>query len=62
MEEQAKYEHVAAGNCIRGCFSNIALKSSVVNVEESECMTKCMAKALETRALFDYLKAKKDYK
>jgi hypothetical protein len=60
MEEKAKYEHIAAGGCIKACFN--ALKTSVVNVEESECMTNCMGKSLETRALFDYLKAKKDYR
>jgi hypothetical protein len=53
MEEQGRYEHVAAGKCITSCFT--ALKTSVVNVEESECMTNCMAKSLETKALWDHL-------
>ena len=60
IEEKARFEHVAAGKCIKPCFST--LESSVMKIEESECMTSCMAKAMETRALFDYLKAKRDYK
>jgi len=60
LEEKTRYEHVAAGGCIKPCFS--AMKTSVVSVEESECMTNCIAKAMETRAMFDFLKAKKDYK
>jgi hypothetical protein len=60
LEEKSRFEHVAAGNCIKPCFK--AMKTSVVSVEESECMTNCMAKAMESRALFDFLKAKKDYK
>lgn len=60
LEEKSRFEHVAAGNCIKPCFTT--LKTSVVSVEESECMTNCMAKAMETRSLFDFLKAKKDYK
>jgi hypothetical protein len=60
LEEKGRYEHTLAGGCIKSCFH--ALKTSVVNVEESECMTSCMAKGIETRACFDYLKAKKDYK
>jgi hypothetical protein len=54
LEERSRFEHVAAGNCIKPCFT--AMKTSVVSVEESECMTSCMAKAMETRALFDFLK------
>jgi hypothetical protein len=60
LEEKTRYEHVAAGACIKPCFTG--LKTSVMSVEESECMTNCIAKAMETRALFDFLKAKKDYK
>ena len=60
LEEKSRFEHRAAGNCIKPCFK--AMKTSVVNVEESECMNNCMAKAMESRALFDYLKAKKDFK
>jgi len=53
IEEKGIFEHVAASKCIEPCFNN--LKTSVVNNEESNCMTNCVAKALETRALFDYL-------
>ena len=60
IEEKARFEHVAVSKCIAPCFNNT--KTSVVNTEESNCMTNCIAKALETRALFDYLQAKDTYK
>ena len=60
IEEKARYEHVAVSKCLGPCFNN--LKTSVVNTEESNCMTNCFAKSLETRALFDYLHAKDTYK
>ena len=60
LEEKTRYEHVAVAQCVAPCFNNT--KTSVVNTEESNCMTNCMAKSLETRALFDYLQAKDTYK
>ena len=60
MEEGSRYEHVATGSCIRKCFPTNA--TGVVTVAESECQTNCMAKALETRALFEHMNLKSEGK
>lgn len=52
LEEKAQYEHNAAGFCIGPCLKQMS--TPVVTTEESECMTSCLAKAFETRAMFDY--------
>ena len=46
--------------CIAPCFKN--LDTNVVTIEESECMTNCMAKGLETQAMFKYMNADQDLK
>lgn len=53
LEEDARYEHLAAGRCIKPCFN--AMETSVVNTSESECMTNCIAKSFETKSLFNFL-------
>ena len=52
LEERAQYEHNVAGACVKPCLKS--LTTPVVTTEESECMTACIAKAYETRAMFDY--------
>ena len=54
LEEDGKYQHEAAAKCIGPCFT--AMSTSVVNTGESECMTNCISKSIETRSLFLYLK------
>ena len=56
LEEDARFTHVAAGKCIGPCFGN--MQTSVVSTVESECMTNCIAKAMETKSLFQYLQLK----
>ena len=60
-EEGTLYEHKATAHCLKKCFKPSA-STSVVNTQESECQTNCFAKALETRALFEYLNMKQDGK
>lgn len=45
---RSKYELDAAGKCIQPCFRN--MNTPVVSEFESECMTNCIAKSLETLA------------
>ena len=47
-------------NCIGPCFTN--LKTNVVTLEESECMTNCMGKGLEVQAMFKFMNANEDIK
>ena len=54
LQEDAKYQHDAAAKCIGPCFN--AMATSVVNTGESECMTNCISKSIESRSLFLYLK------
>ena len=56
-EEGTAYEHIAAAYCLKKCFKTNA-NTSVVNTHESECQTNCFTKALETRALFEYMNLK----
>ena len=58
MEEDAKYQHETAARCINPCFQ--VLSTSVTNIQESECMLNCIAKAWEAKALFEYMKIKRD--
>ena len=60
-EEGSLYEHMATASCMKKCFRPNG-STSVVNTQESECQTNCFAKALETRALFEYLNMKQDGK
>ena len=50
IEEGARFEHVIASSCIEPCMKNT--KTSVVATEESECMTNCISRGFQTRALF----------
>lgn len=60
IEERAKAVHFHDAKCIKPCFNE--MQTSVVNTSESECMTNCIAKGHETRALFEYLATKDKYK
>ena len=46
---KAKYALDAAGSCIAPCFKN--LTTGMVSESESECMTNCVAKSMETLSL-----------
>lgn len=48
QNQRAKYEISAAGKCMKPCFTNF--KSAAVSENESECMTNCIAKSLESLA------------
>lgn len=43
---RTKYELSHAGKCMKPCFKNF--KTAVVSENESECMTNCIAKGLES--------------
>jgi hypothetical protein len=45
-----KYSLESSTGCIKHCFTN--LDSAVVSQKESDCMTNCTAKALETLSYF----------
>jgi hypothetical protein len=45
-----KYSLESSTGCIRHCFTNF--DSAVVSQRESDCMTNCTAKALETLSFF----------
>ena len=36
------------------------MSTSVVNTNESECMTNCIGKAWETKAIFEHLRLKRE--
>ena len=61
QEEKARFEHNLMSSCISRCFKT-NMVSSVVSIEESDCQVKCMAKGLETMALFEYLNIKSEKK
>jgi hypothetical protein len=50
MSQRADYSAQSWGKCLKPCYTN--LESPVVSQRESECMTNCMAKALETAEQF----------
>ena len=45
-----RYHIESSTNCMKPCWNN--LESPVVSQAESDCMTHCTAKALETLTLF----------
>ena len=45
---RTRFEIETAAKCMKPCFKNFA--TSVVSENESECMTNCVAKGLETLA------------
>jgi Tim10/DDP family zinc finger len=45
---RTKFEIETAAKCMKPCFRNMT--TSVVSENESECMTNCIAKGLETLA------------
>ena len=49
-EEESHYQHNLSGKCVTKCFTN--MQSPVVANEESECMTNCIGKGMETASLF----------
>lgn len=49
-----RFQTEAATGCIKHCFSN--LKVPTVSQAESDCMTNCTAKALETYTWMQYFK------
>ena len=46
QSNRTKYEIDTAAKCMKPCFKNF--NTSVVSETESECMTNCIAKGLET--------------
>jgi hypothetical protein len=46
---KAKYQITAATRCMKPCFKNF--NTPVITENESECMTNCVGKSLETLAL-----------
>ena len=58
MEEDAKYQHETAARCIQPCFT--AVNTSVTTTQESECMLNCIGKAWEAKAIFEFMKLKRD--
>ena len=47
---RTKFEIEAAAKCMKPCFHNLA--TSIVSETESECMTNCVVKGLETLSQF----------
>jgi hypothetical protein len=47
------YQLETAGKCMKPCFKNLA--SPVVNEKESECMTNCVSKGLETFSILQLI-------
>jgi Tim10/DDP family zinc finger len=50
LSQRKAYQWQSWGKCIEPCYTN--MDSPVVSQQESECMTNCMAKALETMEHF----------
>ena len=61
QEEKTRFEHNIMAQCIKVCFKTND-SSSVVNIAESDCQVRCMAKGLESMALFEYLNVKNEKK
>ena len=49
VNSKAKYSLDTAGSCIKPCFKNF--NTGMVSESESECMTNCVAKSMETLSL-----------
>ena len=55
MQQMEKgYEIKMAAKCIQPCLTN--MQSAAMSQQESDCMTNCTAKAMETYVWFKYLK------
>ena len=52
-QQEKAYEIAVATKCIQPCLTN--LESPVVSQKESDCLTNCTAKGLETYVWFKYL-------
>ncbi len=50
QNNRTKFEIDTAAKCMKPCFRNFA--TSVVSETESECMTNCIAKGMETLSQF----------
>ena len=50
VQMQAQFEFKAAAKCIKPCFTSF--DGPTVSMTESDCMTNCTSKALETLTMF----------
>ena len=56
QSQRVEYKWQSWGKCLKPCFTN--MESPVVSQVETDCMTNCMAKALETMEHFHMLEIK----
>ena len=53
QQQEKAYEIRSAAKCMQPCMTN--MESPSVSQKESDCMTNCTAKAMETYVWFKYL-------